>query len=412
MTLNSSKIYDLGIIGGGIAGAGIARDAALRGASVVLLEKNSFGSGTSSKSSKLIHGGLRYLEIAWKELCAGRVEGFWENLRFVFLALRETHRLQVLAPKLIRPIPLIVPIYKNGKRRPLSVYFGTYLYGILARINGNPHLSKILNSKESVLKLLPELNPEGLLGGVIVWDHTTDDQALVKAIINSAVKSGAAAFEHAEVQTYIKKTDGMTYEIAAEINGERQLFRCRKIINASGPWADQVRRSAAPQSDQMLMPIAGAHIEIKKFSNYSAILEAEDGRLFFMINRGERARIGTTERICETPDQVSATEKEIKYLLGSLNKFFPGKNFKDSDILCSDAGIRPLVKPKRDVSANQISREHEFVKDELGAVHVLGVKLTDHRRAAEELLNQLAPELAKFNPKILLETKTRTEKLI
>lgn len=410
MHSSQETLYDIAIIGGGIAGAGIARDAALRGAKVVLFEKNTFGSGTSSKSSKLIHGGLRYLETAWKELLAAHFSGFWKNLKFVFLALRETHRLHVLAPELIHPLPLIVPIYKNSNRSRWAVYFGTFVYGMLAKINGNPHFSKILNSKEKVLKLIPDLNPEGLLGGVIVWDHSTDDYSLVQATMESAKKLGAVLFERARVENYRKNSGGI-FEVNINRNGKTEIHKARKLINASGPWVDQVRGLSGAKNEAMVSPVAGAHIELKKFFPYSVILEAGDGRLFFMINRKDRARVGTTERVCENPDQVEATPEEINYLLSAVNKFFPGHHFQSSHILCSDAGIRPLAKPQRAVSANQISREHQFVEDESGVVHVLGVKLTDHRRAAEELMDKLAPELARMNPAVQLHSRTREIKL-
>lgn len=381
---------DVAIIGGGIAGGAIARECRMRGLSVTLFEKNTFGSGTSSKSSKLIHGGLRYLEVAWSALLSGRIFEFWKNLRFVFLALRETHHLAHEWLDVIHPIELLMPIYKNQGRSRFSVFFGTWLYGLMSLCGGGKKGTRILSSAKEVLQLEPGLNPNGLLGGVIVQDHTTDDLALVKHIIHDAQKRGAHAFEHTEVMHYYFDSAAKQFEIEVQQNGNRQVFYAKKLVNASGAWVDSVRKKATGKASELIAPIAGAHVELPLFSNYSVILQAEDKRIFFVINRMTSARIGTTERLETNPDHVSPTHEEIRYLLSAVKNFFPSAPLSPSQIISTDAGIRPLVKPKRSVSANEISREHEFVFDSDGAVHVLGVKLTDHRRAAAELLDKLS----------------------
>jgi len=381
--------YDIAIIGGGIAGAAIAREATLQGKKVILFEKSTFGSGTSSKSSKLIHGGLRYLEVAWSALLSGCLGEFWKNLRFVYLALKETQILAKSWPDLIQEIELLMPIYKHHGRSKFSVFFGTWLYGFLAQCGGGKKGTRILGSAEEVLKLEPGLQSNGLLGGVIVQDHTTNDLALVHRILQDARSRGADALEHAEVSHYHFQKHADLFEIRVEINQVDKIFYAKHLVNASGAWVDRVRQMAGGIKSQMIAPIAGAHVEVQKFSRYSTILQAEDHRLFFVINRGERARIGTTERVETNPDQVEVTAAEIRYLLSSVKRFFPGAQLGPSQILSADAGIRPLARPKQASSANEISREHQFVWDERGAVHVLGVKLTDHRRAAVELLHKI-----------------------
>ena len=385
----SSWPYDVAVIGGGIAGAAIAREACLRNKRVILFEKNTFGSGTSSKSSKLIHGGLRYLETAWSALLQFQLLDFWKNLHFVFLALRETHRLAREWPELILEIELLMPIYKGYGRNKYAVFFGTWLYGLLSRLSGGKKGTKILNSKEAVLALEPELNPAGLLGGVMVQDHTTDDMALVQQILVDACERGTQAYEHAQVLRYHFDSTAQQFQLDVLIDGRSQVFYAKHLINASGAWVDQVRRNAGIKNSSLIEPIAGAHIELKPFSNHSLILQAKDNRLFFAILREGRARIGTTERRETNPDHVEATADEIEYLLRGVQKFFPETVLAFTNILSTDAGIRPLAKPRQAVSANQISREHVFVFDSNGAAHVLGVKLTDHRRAAEELLNKV-----------------------
>lgn len=402
--------YDIAVIGGGITGAAIARDASLRGISAVLFEKNTFGSGTSSKSSKLIHGGLRYLEIAWNHLKHLQLGEFWKNFRFVFLALRETHLLHRMAPDLIHPIPLLVPIYQTRGRSPWSVYFGTFLYGILSHLGGG-HYSEPLWKPEDVLKRIPALNPEGLVGGVIVWDHTTDDKKLVQTVMQSAVRHGAVAYENALVTRYHFHLEKKLYEISVSLNGVYQVFYAHRLINASGPWVDATREAGHERKQDLILPVAGAHINIKKFCECSVILQAEDKRLFFVINRENDARVGTTERMHFDPDNVAATRDEVEYLLRALRHFFPSLPFRGEEILSTDAGIRPLVKPKDSVSANQASREHEFKLGPTGVIHVLGVKLTDHRRAAEQLMDWLSPEIKKWNPKAKTRSLTASSKL-
>lgn len=408
-----SLIYDLAIIGGGIAGAGIARDAALRGIQTVLFEKNTFGSGTSSKSSKLIHGGIRYLEIAWDALKKGRLGEAWKNFRFVFLALKETHILAKIAPSLVKPFFLLIPVYETGGRKPLSVYTGGLVYSFMAFLSGAglSSFARILGKPESALALVPGLKKEGLKGAILVRDHWTQDLELVKATLHSAEKSGAEAFEYAEVTAYRWDASKNVYEIETQIDGQPRLFHTRKLVNASGAWVDQLRQKGGEAGEPLIMPVAGCHIHLKKFSPYSVILQAEDKRIFFVINMEEIARVGTTERIEKNPDHVEATEEEVNYLLLELARYFPDLNAGKKDILSTDAGIRPLARPSKEDSAHSVSREHEIVTGPSGVLHILGVKLTDHRRAAEEIVDKLVPDLAKQNPAIRTRSLTRTQPL-
>lgn len=389
-------MYDIAIIGGGIAGAGIAREATLRGLKVILFEKNTFGSGTSGKSSKLIHGGIRYLETAWNDLGRGRFADAWKNFRFVFLSLKECRTLEKIAPNLVHPLPLVVPIYKNGRRNRWTVYAGTCIYFILAAFSGGAKCPRILWTKKSVLKRLPGLKPEGLVGGILLWDRLTEDAELVRETLWSAAKSGAEIFEHAEATHYGWDAAAHCFRVEVARNGRTEHHEARKLINASGPWVDKIRAANGSKEEKFLLPLAGAHATFRRFLPYSAILEAEDNRVFFVINIGETSRVGTTERPYADPDSLEATEEEIDYLLRSLKKYFPALSFEKSGILNHDAGIRPLARPRHALPANDISREHEIRVDADGVIHVLGVKLTDHRRAAEEIIDELAPEFRRY----------------
>ncbi len=391
MASGAETVFDVAVIGGGIAGAGIARDAVLRGLDVILFEKNTFGSGTSSKSSKLIHGGIRYLDLAWKALLRADFGEFWKNFRFVFLALRECRILETMAPGFVKPIALVIPIYRSSGRSVWPVYMGTLLYSVLGILTGSFRLPRILWTSQAVLQMFPALHPEGLAGGVMIWDHTTDDLALVKALLESAAKNGAKVFEHASVSHYRFDAGRQIYEIKVKTGGEDFIYFARKLVNASGPWVDIIRESAGERTGDFIVPVAGAHLMLKKFVDHSVILETEDERLFFVIRIGDHCRVGTTERLHTDPDHLAATEEETEYLLRQLNRYFPSLNFTKENVLGTDAGIRPLARPCNSKSPHEISREHEIRIDSSGVIHVLGVKLTDHRRAAEEVVNLLSP---------------------
>jgi glycerol-3-phosphate dehydrogenase len=409
MTQNTPQPpYDLIIIGGGIAGAGIARDAALRGVRALLLEKNFFGSGTSSKSSRLIHGGIRYLEIAWNALKAGDFHSAGTNLRFVFSALRECRTLERIAPDLIKPVRLTIPVYQGDPLPPEMVHAGACLYYLLAAFSGGGRKPRLLRGADAALRALPSLRREGLLGAVQIWDRTTDDRALTVQTIESARRAGALCLENSEVLGWEK--NGGHFKIRLRADGTETCFYAHVLINASGPWVDRVRRSSGP-ADPLISSIAGAHITVSPFLPESALLQAKDKRIFFCINTHDGCRIGTTEWACDDPDTVRATDADIDYLLEAVKFYFPQKNLTRADILGSDAGIRPLARPKKSQSAHETSREHRIVRDPSGIVNVVGVKLTDHRRAAEDALNFILPDLLKHNPSISKRCTTATTPL-
>jgi len=404
-------IFDIAIIGGGIAGTAIARDASLRGARVILFEKSAFGSGTSGKSSKLIHGGIRYLELSWNALKRGQAAEGWKNFCFVISALRESALLERTAPDLIRPIELVIPIHRNEGQNVWAVYLGAAFYGFLALLTGNRKGPRILAGQKAVLKLVPNLNPKGLAGGVVIWDHITDDKRLVEEIMHSAVQVGAQALEQTLVSNYRYDAENQFYEISAERNGTPQTYHARKLINASGPWVDKIRAKTGEKTDDFLVPVAGSHITVKRFTDYSVILRAQDKRIFFVINLGPHSRIGTTERIHKDPDTVQPLDEEVEYLLCALERYFPNVKLGPEDIVSKDSGIRPLAKPVKAQTPHDISREHEIRIGPTGVIHVLGVKLTDHRRAAKEVIDRLIPELKRFNPAIKTKTLTHQKPL-
>ena len=403
---SSDKTYTIAVIGGGIAGAAVARDAALRGLSVIVFEKNTLGSGASSKSSKLIHGGIRYLELAWADFKKLRWAGAAKNFRFVFSSLRETRILAETAPDLVQPISLFVPIYRKGSRGPFSVYFGTFFYSFLSRLAGNHYKPKIFRGAESAHAALPLLKEGSLVGAVEIIDHTTDDQALVQAVADSAQKSGAVFLEHTPVLSWKKCPEG--YELTVQSENGVKTFQAKTIVNASGAWIDKTRGESISPPDRYVFPVGGSHIELPAFLGRSAILEAGDGRLFFVIEKNGRARVGTTEWPADDPDHVSVPEKDVEYLLHSLARYFPSKQWDHSVILSSDAGLRPLAFNPLTLQANTVSREHTLRMDSDGVFYLIGVKLTDHRRAAEETVDRLLKKLGRK----WVQSKTRTTPLL
>ena len=406
-----SDRYDIAIIGGGIAGAAVARDAALRGARVVLFEKNTFGSGTSSKSSKLIHGGLRYLEVSWKAFKRGHWLEAWKNFRFVLCSLKEAKILESIAPSIVKPFEILIPIYSSDKRNRFVIIAGTLLYGLLAVCTGKSKAPRILWTRSAVLKQLPLLNPQGLKGGIILHDRITDDERLVQATITSAKKKGADVYEHTRVVRYEYDKKNETYEIKTVSGSQNQVYRARKLVNATGPWVDSTRELGNERGKDLIFPVAGAHLTLKKFLPLSTLLQAEDGRIFFVINIDETSRVGTTERFCPDPDQVRPTDKEVEYLLRSLKHYFPDRNLGKEDILSQEAGVRPLARPDKETDQSEISREHRICVDPSGVIHLLGVKLTDHRRAAQELVDKIIQELALSKPELKRKSSTHLKSL-
>ena len=406
-------LYDLAIIGGGVAGAGIARDASLRNLRVILFEKNTIGSGTSSRSSKLIHGGIRYLDITWKFLKRGNFHEAWKNARFVFFSLREARILEKIAPHLVKPIPLLMPLYRKGPRSRWSVYIGVLLYFVLSRLTGYARRPRIFLGPRGVLECLPTLKTEGLAGGVLFWDRVTEDKRLVEAIASSAVARGAQVHEKTAVLSYRLDRERRIFEIRVRGEAGEKMFSAKKLVNATGPWLDETRRLGNERGEALLRPVAGCHINVKKFLPVSVLLEAEDSRTFFVINIGDISRIGTTERAHADPDHVEATDEEIDYLLRSVLCYFPQIKLSKKDILSQDAGIRPLARSGKDDPgpSSAISREHRIVPSPSGVFHVVGVKLTDHRRAAEEAVDKIVAELGDETKGLLKKTRTHRESL-
>lgn len=371
--------FDLLIIGGGITGAGIAREAGLRGLKTALVEARDFGEGTSSRSSRLIHGGLRYLE-------QGR-------LRLVFEALAERRILLRLAPHLVRPLPFLFPVFRGDRLPRWKVSAGLALYDLLAA-GGNVRRHRTLG-KRRVLEAEPLLRERGLTGGGLYYDAQCDDARLTLAAVRAASGNGARVANHVRVTGLIRSVSGIAGAyVTDELSGEAGEVRARLVVNATGPWTDAVRRMEDPRAEPLLRPTKGVHVVIprSRVGNAHAIIftSAIDGRVMFVLPWGEWTYIGTTDTdATESPDEVEATEADVVYLLRSVNALFPAARLGPEDVTATWAGLRPLLAEDPSVPAGRVSREHRIVSGAQGMLTIAGGKLTTWRRMAAETLDRV-----------------------
>ncbi|HWA58651.1 MAG TPA: glycerol-3-phosphate dehydrogenase/oxidase [Gemmatimonadales bacterium] len=370
---------DLLVIGGGITGAGIARDAAMRGLRTILVDQYDLGFGTSSRSSRLIHGGLRYLE-----------EG---DLKLVFEALRERKVLLTTAPHLVRPLPFVFPVHQ-GDRVPLwKLWAGIWVYDLLAAFR-NVRWHRLLG-KRSLLREEPMLRERGLVGGVQYYDAQCDDARLVLATVRAAIRAGALVGNYVAVDDLIR-TDGQVRgaRIRDTLDGGTAAIHAHVVVNATGPWCDRLRRLEDPAAAPLLRPTKGAHVMVRRerIGNSAAITLTSpiDGRVMFVLPWGDFAYIGTTDTDSdESPDEVRATAEDVIYLLRSANAAFPNARLTEDDVLATWAGLRPLIAPGALVGASQVPREHLIQQGPGGMLTIAGGKLTTYRRMAAELVDRV-----------------------
>jgi glycerol-3-phosphate dehydrogenase len=379
----SAGYFDLLVIGGGITGAGVAREASLRGLKTALVEAQDFGQGTSSRSSRLIHGGLRYLEQG--------------QLRLVFEALRERRILLRLAPHLVRPLPFLVPVFRGDRVPRWKITAGLVLYDLLAG-RGNVRRHRTLG-KRAVLEAEPLLRERGLTGGGLYHDAQCDDARLTLAVVRAAVASGARAANHMRVTGLIRTVAGMTGAyLRDEISGQDGEVRAHLVVNATGPWTDTIRRLEDSHAEPLLRPTKGVHLVVPRarLGHRHAIIFTSpvDGRVMFVLPWGEWTYLGTTDTdSSEPPETVAATEAEVVYLLRSANALFPGARLGPEDVTATWAGLRPLLLADPGAPASSVSREHRIVRGSGGVLTIAGGKLTTWRSMAAELVDQVENSL-------------------
>jgi glycerol-3-phosphate dehydrogenase len=377
--------FDLLVIGGGINGAGIARDAALRGLSVALVERDDFASGTSNRSSQLVHGGVRYLEYGFFHL--------------VFESSRERRILLETAPQLVRPLEFTWPVYRGARIPRWKLDAGLWLYDLLALFRNVARHRSL--SAAQVLAAEPRLRREGLRGGATYFDAATNDARLTIANVVSASAAGAAVINHAEV-TSLTFQDGRVSGASARDRFTQEVFevRARAVVNATGPWTDAISRLESPGAPPAVLGTKGVHVTVpaERIGNRAAItmLAHADQRVMFVLPGGTHSIIGTTDTPTRAnPDQVRATRGDVQYLLDGANEYFPDARLTADDVVCAWAGIRPLIAKGQSGDPASASREHAITAGPRGVIAVTGGKLTTYRSMSAEVVDHVQVSLGR-----------------
>jgi glycerol-3-phosphate dehydrogenase len=378
MTALSGERFDLLVIGGGITGCGVARDAAMRGLKVALVERDDFASGTSGRSSRLIHGGIRYLEHG--------------QLHLVYESIRERQTLLRIAPHFVKPLAFTWPIYRGARVGQVRLSAGLLAYYVLA--GGRSRLHSTLNVRET-LEREPSLESAGLTGGAVYYDACTDDARLTIANAVAARQNGAAIVSHTQVTRIIYdhgKAVGAT--VKSQHSDDTREVRARVIVNATGVWAKEFTSDERARRHR---GSKGAHVSVprERIGNRDAItlISPIDGRVMFCLPAGPQAIIGTTDTWTEdSPETVHASPADVDYLLRSANAYFPRAQLERGDVVSAWAGIRPLASGGAS-SPSAVSREHSIVTDGSGVINVTGGKLTTYRSMAAEIVDSVQQSL-------------------
>lgn len=391
--------YDLLIIGGGITGVGIALDAASRGLKTALIEKEDFSSGTSSRSTKLIHGGLRYLKQF--EIALVREVGSERAI---------VHR---LAPHLVTSEKMLLPLIKGGTFGKLITSFGLMVYDILAGVETIDQRKML--SKEETLKREPLLDGDNLEGGGIYAEYRTDDSRLTIEVMKTAVKHGATCINYVSAEDFIY-TDGKISgaRVRDGLNDSEFEIRSSLIVSAAGPWVDELRDKDHSLQGKKLHLTKGVHLVLPhhKFPVRQAVyFDVPDGRMIFAIPRGKITYIGTTDTdYTGDKNNVTTDQHDVDYLLNAVNHAFPSVNITIDDVQSSWAGLRPLIH-EEGKSASELSRKDEIFISDSGLISIAGGKLTGYRKMAERVVDKVAQKYNRINASIDLKD-CFTEKII
>lgn len=391
-----SQTFDLLVIGGGATGAGIALDAASRGMSVALVEKLDFAFGTSSRSTKLIHGGLRYLKQF--------------EIKLVREVGQERAIVHKLAPHLVVSEPMLLPLIKGGTYGRLATSFGLKVYDFLAGVSGKDRRKML--SKATTLKKAPLLRDDVLLGGGLYAEYRTDDARLTVENVKAAMHHGAVACNYAEVKDFLYD-QGIVQGAVVEdgFTGDQVEVRARQVVSAAGPWVDELRKKNQSMNEKRLFLSKGVHLVVphERFPlDQSVYFDVPDGRMIFAIPRGKVTYIGTTDTEYKADKERPRTNQEdVDYLLEATNSMFPEVNLRQEDVVSSWAGLRPLIY-EEGKSASEISRKDEVFISDSRLVSIAGGKLTGYRKMAERVVDTAADQLAKHFDKSFGRCRTKS----
>ena len=391
--------FDLAVIGGGINGAAAARDAAMRGLNVALVERGDFASATSSRSSKLIHGGFRYLPQG--------------QFRLVYTALRERERLRrVTAPHLVRPIQFLFPVYRGRGFNRFTMSIGLTLYDLFARTPWAEWHSSLNSAR--VRESEPALSRDGLRGGATYFDAWADDARITFENVLDADLHGAAVANYASVEGFVhggksveplKGSTPPTVSISAArvrdlIGGGTCELLAKKFLNAAGPWVDEIRRMDDPASRPSVRLTKGAHLVFARTIlpvREALVLGDEHGRIVFVMPHDRYVLVGTTDTdFSGDPATVTTDRGDIEYLLGVMAESLPGIKLTIADVASSFAGLRALVTAGEGTEApSEVPREEVILEAASGLITVAGGKLTTHREIAQKLVDRVMKELGR-----------------
>lgn len=372
------------IVGGGIVGAGTLRDLALHNIDCMLVDKKDFASQTSSKSSKMLHGGIRYLET--------------HDFALVWEALHEKNLWSALTPHLCKEQAFYLPIYKNSLRPKWMIKLGLFLYDLLSSFENTPH--QILNTKQ-VQEHLQGLKAQDLLGAGVYHDVYMDDVKLcLENIYDALCEKQAQAFNYVALEKIRAHKNGHIATLKDQITGEEKEVFARHIVMALGPFSDQVLAKVLPGGWRpRLLPSKGSHLWLKKEAlnlKGPLLLTPQDGRVIFVMPWEKAILVGTTEVAPhENFFDVKASKAEVDYLFKALKEYFPNAQLESSDILSSFAGIRPLVKEDMEAGLGKTAREHKVIRPHPSIHVIMGGKYTTFRKMVQESVKCICHDLDK-----------------
>ena len=374
---NSKDTWDFIIIGGGATGLGTAIEAASRGYRAVLIEQSDFAKGTSSRSTKLIHGGVRYLQQG--------------NITLVLEALKERGTLRQNAPHLVSNLPFVVPNYDWWEGPFYGI--GLKVYDMLSGKHGFGHSRKL--SREKTLERIPTVEARGLRGGVIYFDGQFDDARLAVNMAETAAEQGATVLNYMKAVELIKTGDVVDGVVAEDMEtGETYTLKAKAVINATGVFTDSIRQMDDPEAEAMISPSQGVHIVLDKsfLPGQSAVMvpHTADGRVLFAVPWHDHVIVGTTDTLVEdTPLEPRPLKEELDFLLEHAARYLT-KDPAPDDVLSAFAGLRPLVSLSHDENTAAISRDHTVHISRSGLVTITGGKWTTYRKMAEDTIDQAA----------------------